>query len=328
MKERVALVTGATGFAGSHMMDCLLAAGCRVRVLVRPTSDRRWIPAERVEQVTADVRDPGSLERLTAGVAWVFHFGGLTRARAAREFYRVNTEGTQALARAFERTGRADGLFLFCSSLAASGPAPAADQPRREDDPPAPITAYGQSKLAAERWLEEHLAPRCRVVCVRPPTVYGPRDEAVLILFRWARRGWLPQTAPRGSRLSIIHGEDLAAACLALAEGGAAGTFHVSDGEIRRWDDVGAAAGRTLGRRVRTVRIPSWAVRAAGAAVELGGRLSGGVPVFNRDKACDLVQPYWICDPARARAAGVRPRYGLEEGIAQTIRWYQSAGWL
>lgn len=328
MKEGVALVTGATGFAGSHMVDCLLAAGHRVRVLVRPTSDRRWIPAGRVEQVTADVRDPASLVHLTAGVAWVFHFGGVTRARSAREFFRVNTEGTQALAQAFSRNAPSDGLFLFCSSLAASGPAPAADRPRRENDPPVPITAYGESKLAAERWLEEHLAPRCRLVCVRPPAVYGPRDEAVLVLFRVARRGWLPLPAPHASRLSLIHGEDLAAACLTLAAGGAQGVFHVSDGQIYRWEEVGAAAGRALGRRLRAVWLPAWAVRAAGAVAELGGRLTGSLPVVNRDKARDLVQPYWICDPAQVLAAGFLPRYGLEEGVAQTIRWYQSAGWL
>ena len=328
MKDRVALVTGATGFAGSHMMDALLAAGYRVRILVRRSSNLRWIPAGRVEQVTADVREPEALERLVAGVGSVFHFGGVTRARSAEEFFRINTGGTQALAEAFARTAPAGGLFLFCSSLAAGGPAAAAERPRRENDPPAPMSAYGRSKLAAERWLEDQLARHLRVVSVRPPAVYGPRDESILVFFRWARRGWLPLPAPAESRVSLVHGEDLAAACLALDEGGATGVFHVSDGEIHRWEDVGAATGRAMGRSLRKLRIPAWVVRAAGATAELGGRVTGRVPVVNRDKARDMLQPYWTCDSTRARAAGFRPQYGLDEGIAQTIRWYQSAGWL
>lgn len=328
MRDRRVLVTGATGFAGSHMMDRLLEAGYRVRVLVRATSNRRWIPEERVEALTADVRDPAGLRRLVEGVDEVFHFGGLTRARRPAEFFRVNTAGTQALAEAFQEVAPADGVFLFCSSLAASGPAPTADRPRREDDPPAPISAYGESKLAAERWLADHLPPRIRLICVRPPTVYGPRDEAVLTFFRWARRGWLPMPALPASRLSVVHGEDLAAACLVLTEAGASGVFHVSDGGYYGWADLGAATGRILGKRLRPLRLPAWAVRAVGALTELAGRAAGQLPAVNREKVRDLLQPFWICDPTRARGAGFEPEFGLEEGFEQTIRWYETVGWL
>ncbi len=328
MKDTLALVTGATGFAGSHMMDRLLAAGYRVRVLVRRTSNRRWLPAGRVEAVTADVRDADGLRRLVDGVAWVFHFGGITRARRREDFFRVNTAGTRALAAAFGDVAPDGGGFLFCSSLAASGPAPAADRPRREDDPPAPISAYGESKLAAEHWLAEHLPPRIRFISVRPPTVYGPRDEAVLVFFRWARRGWLPMPALPASRLSVIHGEDLAAACLFLTESGGTGVYHVSDGGYYGWDDVGAAAAKALGNRLRPIRFPPWAVRAAGALSEAAGRAAGRMPAVNREKVRDLLAPFWTCEPARLQAAGFQPRFGLEDGFDQTIRWYRAAGWL
>jgi nucleoside-diphosphate-sugar epimerase len=328
VKDRRVLVTGATGFAGSHVMDRLLAAGHHVRVLVRPTSDLRWIPAERVEAVTADVRDEDSLRRLVDGVEWVFHFGGVTRARQAVEFFRVNTAGTQALATAFGKVAPEGGVFFFCSSLAASGPARAADPPRREEDPPAPISAYGRSKLAAEQWLAEHLPRRVRLICVRPPAVYGPRDEVILTFFRWARRGWLPMPALPTSRISVIHGEDLAAASLVLTEGGGSGVYHISDGGYYSWDEVGAAAGRALGTHPRPLRFPAWVVRAAGALTELGGRAIGQLPAVNREKVRDLLEPFWACDPARIQAAGFRANFGLEEGFAQTIRWYETAGWL
>ncbi len=326
--SRTVLVTGATGFAGSHVMDLLLARGYRVRVLVRTTSNLRWIPAGRVEPVIADVRDSEAMEKLVAGATWVFHFGGVTRVADPRDFFRVNASGTQSLARAFHRAHPEDGLFLFCSSLAASGPAPSVDRPRREEDPPRPLGPYGQSKLEAERWLEEHLAGELRVVMVRPPAVYGPRDEAVWQLFRWMRRGWLPLPTPSHSRISLIHGEDLAAASLMLAEGGGEGVYHVSDGGIHSWEEFGAAAERAMGKRLRKIRIAPPFVRGAGIVSEWAGRATGRIPVVNRDKVRDMLQPFWICDNARLRAAGFDPRYRLEEGVAQTVSWYESMGWL
>ena len=324
--SRLALVTGATGFAGSHVLEALLAAGWRVRVPVRPTSDRRWVPQGAVECVPAELRDPGSLPALVADAAWVVHFGGVTRTPRRAEYFDVNTEGTRRLEQAAREAGAE--LFLLCSSLAASGPAPAAGRPRRESDPPAPITPYGESKLAAERALLEGPAGGPRVLIVRPPAIYGPRDRAVLEFFRWTRRGILPLPPARDARASLVHARDLAEACVFLAGSGASGIFHVSDGELHSWDDVGAIAGRSLGRRLRRVRVPAAAARVAGWIGECRGRLTGRLPVINADKVRDLLQPYWICDISRLRQAGYTPRIGLASGIAETLEWYRREGWL
>jgi len=324
--SRLALVTGATGFAGSHVMDALLAAGWRVRVPVRPSSSRRWVPAGAVECVPAELRDPASLRALVAGAAWVLHFGGLTRTPRRTEFFDVNTEGTRRIAQAAREAGTE--LFLFCSSLAASGPAPSADRPRRESDPPAPITPYGESKLAAEKALLEDAAGGPRLLIVRPPAIYGPRDRAVLEFFRWARRGILPLPPARDARASLVHARDLAEACVFLADHGASGLFHVSDGGIHSWDEVGEIAGRVLGRRLHRVRVPAVAARCAGWLGECRGRLTGQLPVINADKVRDLLQPYWICDTAHLSQAGYASRVGLASGIAETVEWYRKEGWL
>ncbi len=334
--SRLVLITGATGFAGSHILDACLAAGHRVRVPVRPTSNLRWVPRERVELVSAEMREPASLRRLTAGVSWVFHFAGLTRTPRRAEFFEVNTHGTCELYRAAREASGALECFLFCSSLAASGPAPAGDRPRRESDPPAPITTYGESKLAAERWLGENHTPGCRLVIVRPAAIYGPRDDAILSFFRWVSRGLLPLPPGRESRVSLIHARDLANACLHLAEtergnaaaGGSAGLFHVSDGGAHRWEEVGAIAGDALGRRPRAVRLPRAGVRLAGWISEELGRLRGRMPVVNREKARDLVQPFWICDISKLQATGFTPQITIDAGIRETVAWYRQEGWL
>ena len=326
--DRHVLVTGATGFAGSHVMDALLERGYRVRVLIRPTSNLRWIPADRVETVVADVRDEASMGSLVEGVSWVFHFGGITRSRSRQEMFRVNCEGTLDLARAFEAASPPGGMFLFCSSLAATGPAEAADRPRREDDPPRPISAYGESKLAAERLLEQNLGSGVRLVVVRPPAIYGPRDEAIVPFFRWVKWGWIPLPSPRESRVSLIHGRDLAEGCVALAEGGAAGTFHLADDSHYRWEEIGRLAGEALGRRTRGFRIPVGVVHLAGVGGDLAARLGGAVPVINRDKVRDIRQPFWITAVTKARQSGVRQRIELRQGIRETARWYAEEGWI
>ncbi|MBD3237003.1 MAG: NAD-dependent epimerase/dehydratase family protein [Candidatus Eisenbacteria bacterium] len=321
------LVTGATGFAGSHMADLLIESGYPVRALVRTTSDLRWVPLQ-AEQVTADLRDVASLRRLVDGVRWVFHFAGATRALRPAHFFRVNTTGTLELWQALREHADEVELFLFVSSLAASGPAPFAEAPRKESDEARPISPYGESKLAAEQGLREQADPRIRQLVVRPPTVYGPRDDMVLAFFRWARRGIAPLPAPRGSRLSLIHARDLASACLTLAEGGSQGTFHVDDGHIHSWEQIADLAERALGRRLRRWRLPSGLAHLAGEIGEWLGRLSGRVPPVNRDKVRDILQPYWICDGSRARAAGFRAEIPAEEGIPRTVHWYRDEGWL
>ncbi|MCK4414207.1 MAG: NAD-dependent epimerase/dehydratase family protein [Candidatus Eisenbacteria sp.] len=325
--SRLVLVTGATGFAGSSVMEALLAAGYQVRIPVRPVSNRRWLPATGIDLVPADLRDPDSLRELVRDVSWVFHFGGVTRVPTREGYFQVNTEGTIQLYRIAAEQDQFE-LFLFCSSLAASGPAPSADRPRTEEDPPAPRTPYGESKLAAERWLLDQSRPGRRLVIVRPPAIYGPRDVALLELMTWARRGWLPLPAPRGSLVSIIHARDLAAACLLLAEREAAGIFHASDGGFYSWESVGELLGDYFGRPLRRVRIPSAAIRLAGWWGELVGKLTGRQPVINRDKVEDILQPYWICSVDKLRGVGFEPRVGVADGMRETLEWYRQEGWL
>ena len=326
--SRLVLLTGATGFAGSHVLEALLAAGYRVRIPVRPTSSLRWIPETGVERMSADLRNPEGLAALVKDASWIFHFGGVTRVRRRADFHRVNTAGTQDLFRAACAAGGDLELFLFCSSLAAGGPASAADRPRREEDPPAPITPYGRSKLAAERWLEENRRPATRLVVIRPAAVYGPRDTAFLSLLKCVARGLLPLPAPRGSLASLVHARDLAAACLHLAEKGCKGVFQVGDGELHSWEKVGKLAGDLLGRQVRPLRIPVAFVHLAGIWGEMVAVLTGRMPVINRDKVRDFLQPFWTASIDRLVAAGYAPRIRLAEGMRETLEWYRAEGWL
>lgn len=335
MSGQPVLVTGATGFVGSHVVDHLLEAGERVRVLVRATSNLRWLEGKDVEQVVADLRDADDLAAAVDGVKAVLHFGGLIAARSTAEFIEANGEGTTALAAAFRRVAPPDGsgLFLYCSSLAAGGPAPPSDRSPfphvKETDPPRPVSPYGHSKLLGEHGLDL-LEGRARVVVFRPPAIYGPRDESVLKFVRWIERGWMP-IPPRGeARFSLIHVTDLArASMIALRDERARGVYYLSDGRAHSWQEIGQMIGRALGIRVREIRVPMILAKLAAAVGEVSAAFGGKPPLVSFGKIRELQQQSWVCLPEKAsREFGFTPRVGIEEGMEETLRWYRKAGWL
>jgi dihydroflavonol-4-reductase len=329
------LVTGATGFVGSHIVDHLLEAGERVRVLVRSTSNLRWLEGKPLERVQADLRDPGDLRAAVDGARAVFHFGGLIAARSTAEFIEANGEGTTALATAFRRAAPADGsgLFVYCSSLAAGGPAPPIDRsPFRhvtEEDPPRPVSQYGHSKLLGEHGLDV-LEGRARVVVLRPPAIYGPRDESILKFVRWIQRGWMPMPPRKTASFSLIHVEDLARAAAAVRNDDRAhGVYYLSDGRPHSWREIGQLIGRGLGIRVREVRIPMILAKLAAAVGEVAAHMGGKPPLVSFGKIRELQQECWVCLSTKAtREFGFAPRVGIEQGMEETLSWYRNAGWL
>ncbi len=332
---RPILVTGATGFAGSHLVDRLLELNEPVRAIVRRTSNLRWLQGKAVEIVEADLRETNSLRHAVEGCRAVLHFAGRIRARTRDEFFRENGAGTGALAAAFGDVAPEDGsgVFIYCSSMAAGGPAPRLPREPfphvREEDPPRPVSPYGESKLNGECRLD-CLAGRARVVTLRPPPIYGPRDESILGFFRWIARGWLPLPGSSGSLFSLIHVDDLTqATMLALSDPAARGLYYVSDGSAYSWQDIGALAASTLGVRTRGVPIPTALAWVAAAVGEAAAQLGGPPPLIGFGKIREMRQSNWACLPEKAaRDFGFVPRIAAERGIRETIEWYRSNGWL
>lgn len=329
------LLTGASGFVGSHVAEALVREGYRVRALLRRSSSTKWIRGLPLEVAYGDVTDKASLAGACVGVQSVVHFGALTSARSEAEFRAVNDIGTRNLAESLAERGEPGGFFVYCSSLAAGGPAIATQsQPepvRTEEDPDTPITPYGRSKLDGERALREvaEKSGRFRTVTLRPPAVYGPRDTDILLLFRLVKNGVLPLPAPAAARLSLIHVDDLVSATVEVTRKPVAGIYYVCDGQAHTWIEVGQLAAQVMHVSPRLVRIPAWTSVSVATLAELGARALGKPPPLHRSRIRDIRQTHWVCSAERARRDwGFVARVTLEDGLHETLTWYREQRWL
>lgn len=327
------LITGATGFVGSHLVEAwhgagdLVPRGLSVRALVRPTSDVGLLGRFPVERVQGSLTSRSSLRDAVAGVDLILHLGALTRARSEADFEEVNGGGTHHLLEAAKEEGRV-GRFVYVSSLAAVGPAPGGT-PVQPQTPPRPLTAYGRSKLAGEEVCMD-AAGDMSVVILRPPAVYGPRERDLLIFFRLARLGILPVPTGDVRRLQMIHVSDLVRAIIAAGlTRDATGLFHVAESRAYTWERILDFVADAVGRRGRRVPLPRSLVRFAGGVYGAVGPLLGKPPIFDADKARELLAPAWLCETEGARRAlGFEAAIPLERGMRETAEWYRKSGWL
>ncbi|MFN2324536.1 MAG: NAD-dependent epimerase/dehydratase family protein [Gemmatimonadales bacterium] len=319
------LVTGGTGFVGSHLIESLRRRGDDVTALVRSPARAAILEPFGVTLAPGDLQDTNAMHRALAGMEVVYHVAGLTAARNEAEFHRVNVDGTAAILAAAAQAGVR--RFVLVSSLAAAGPSPRGGR-RANLEPSEPVTGYGRSKAAAEEVVRRGPVPW---VIARPPAVYGPRDVEMLKVFKIARLGVAPVFGDGSQELSLVFGPDLADALAAM--GSTAGVegrvYYPAHPEVVTSGELVRTIGRALGRRMRLVPLPR---PVAGGILQLTGlaaRLMGRATLLTPDKANEFYQPAWTCDPAPLeRDTGWSAAHDLERGVATTLAWYRHAGWL
>jgi nucleoside-diphosphate-sugar epimerase len=323
-------LTGATGFLGSHIADILLDRGYQVRASVRATSSLRWLEGKPIETVQVDLTDPAGCRDFLDETVGLIHCAGVVSAPTEEIYRKANVTSTACLleAAASAWTDQAEtAAFVLISSMAAHGPA-GLKRPAVETDPRRPITAYGRSKLAAEKLLNAGTLG-FRTTILRPPSLYGPRDAEFLPLFRLARRGWTGRIGRRLTGLSLVHGRDAAEAAVALLETrSASGAYFVDDGRAGYdWNDLAEALGTMAGRKIRTFPVPLGLLKLA--AFLVGRHRSNRSPVLNRDRIRDLEAAGWVCNGRRlVETTGFEARWDAAAGFTDTLDFYLKEKWL
>ncbi len=323
------LLTGSSGFVGSHILDSLSARGIPTAVLLRPGSDRRFLKRHlpHLEVRPGSINEPESLRRAVDGVTHVIHCAGCTRATRASGFYDTNHVGTRNVVDAANAHAARVQRVVHISSLAAAGPA-TASQPAREEDPPRPVSEYGKSKLAGE----EEVRSRCRVAytILRPPAVYGPRDSGFLPMFKAVKRHVRPRPSRRQT-LSLVYVQDLAEAVVTcLHHPAAAGkTYFVASGEPTTGARIAEEIAAQLGIWGVPCPLPPAVLWPLCLAQEIASRVTGKPALLNLQKFAELKAPGWVCDATRLeRELGHTCGTTLRQGVAESLRWYHEQGWL
>jgi nucleoside-diphosphate-sugar epimerase len=323
------LLTGASGFVGSHILDSLQQNQIQTVVLLRSTTTNSFLQPHlsQIEVRRGSVTDPSSLIQATAGVTHVVHCAGLTKALKAAEFFQVNQGGTRNVVEALNAQGARIERLLHISSLAVSGPATPAN-PATEEASPRPVSTYGQSKLAGELEVRE----RCRVpfTILRPPAVYGPRDTGFLSLFKAVSKHLLPRPDQQ-QVLSIVYSRDLADAVVkCLSHPKTAGkTYFVASPQTVTSCGMAEEIAAQMKRWTIPCPIPTpvlWAVCLLQQGIS---QLTRRPSLLNLQKYAELRAPGWVCDASRfSRETGFECQTRLKQGIGETLDWYTRQGWL
>lgn len=326
--DHTAFVTGGTGFVGSHLVEKLLAEGFGdVRCLVR--TDPKYLKDLPVSLIRGTTSDMEALRTGARGADYIFHVAAITRAREWSDFKVANIDGTRNLLDAVREVNPGCRKILITSSLAAVGRCDL--DVATEDVPMRPITRYGESKAAMEREIRPY-SQDLPIVVVRPPAVYGPRERDIFTFFQSVARGLCPivgtGTVPA---VSLVHVKDLVEGMLqaSMSEVSAGNTYFLGSPRHYSWNEIRDAATASLNRRVLTLRIPPGLLGTIGAVAEWVGKLRGGYPPLNREKASEIRYACTMCDHSRASADfDYAPDMDLKPGISETIQWYRAEGWL
>ncbi|MBR6867701.1 MAG: NAD(P)-dependent oxidoreductase [Prevotella sp.] len=332
------LITGASGFIGSFIVEEALRRGFETWAAVRGSSSKAYLQDKRIHLIELNLSSREELvEQLRSHTFdYVVHAAGVTKCIDKRDFHRINTQGTQNLVLALLELKMPLKRFVFVSSLSVFG-AIREQQPYeeiRETDTPQPNTEYGRSKLAAEQWLDGlQQSEGCSFpyVILRPTGVYGPRERDYFLMAKSIKGHSDFAVGYQRQDITFVYVSDVVQAVfLALEKGQTGRKYFLSDGQVYQSTTFSDLIHEELGRPwwIR-ITAPVWVLRIVTFFGEYIGRMTGKISALNNDKYNILRQRNWRCDiePAR-RELGYEPQIDLKEGVRRSIKWYKENGWL
>lgn len=324
-----ALVTGATGFIGSHLVEALVERGVHVRCLVRNKRELRWVNGSPVEFVEGNCQEKDCLKKVVKDVDQVFHLAGVTAAVKEKTYFEVNALGTDNLVRACIENNTRIQKFVHISSQAAAGPLRSGGR-KKESDPCEPVSPYGKSKLLGEALALSH-CPELPLVILRPCAVYGPRDKGFYALCKCLSKGIKPCFSHHDQYISMCHVQDLVQGILLAAEARTehGAIFFLSDGQDYRMDEIGDIFAQAMGISASPIRFPKQVLFGMAFLSGCFSRVSGRPSILSIGKVDEMIRENWLCDITKARVSfGFDPRIALARGAESTVDWYKKENWL
>jgi nucleoside-diphosphate-sugar epimerase len=328
MSQR-ALVTGGTGFTGSHLCQRLVETGYEVHALVRSPEKAKRLEKQGVYIVPGDLKDRRSLIEAASGCDLVYHIAAAYRQEGLpdREFWEVNVTGTENMLEAARECGVA--RFVHCSTVGVHGHI---DRPPADETAPYnPGDVYQETKVAGEKlalqYFRKHRLPG---VVFRPVGIYGPGDTRFLKLFRHIKSGRFHMIGSGRPLYHLTYIDDLIdGIILCGTRREAPGNVYILGGDgYMTLNELVSTIAKTLGVKVSRWHIPFWPVYAAAFACEKACRPFGMEPPIYRRRV-DFFRKDRAFDISKAkRELGYSPKVGPREGLTRTAEWYAKNGLL
>jgi nucleoside-diphosphate-sugar epimerase len=325
----IAVVTGANGFVGSHLVDLLLDKGYKVRCITRKSSNLKWLSGKDVEIFDCGLFDKDGLKRAFKDAEYIYHVAGVVKSKTPDGYFMGNVETTRAILDTALEIKDTLKRVLIVSSQTACGPSYGGKHVNEQTEPH-PITTYAKSKLEEEKLAKTYMDKLPITIC-RAPAVYGERDTEVFIFFQTFNRGLMTMVGLKEQQVSLIHADDLVRGFYLAATNphSACNTYFIGSEKYYTWNEIGQITAKVLNKRPIKVKVPHPIVYTIAAIAQFFSMFSSKPATLNLEKARDLVQEYWTCDTSKAvRELGYHQEISAEEGIRKTCEWYKKMKWL
>lgn len=321
------LITGANGFVGSRLCRRLLNDGYNVVAGIRDGCEVSLIEELNLEYRFGDVTDTDSLRKMVRGVDYIVHNAGVVKASDPNIFFKINRDGVRNIIEAAMLEPDLK-KFILISSLSAAGPSQYGE-PRTEDMPAEPMTAYGRSKLEGEKEVLKH-TDKINSVILRPSGVYGPGDKEMLAFFQALNNRIKPYLGNLKRRIQLVHADDLAFAvsCALKSETESGSIYFVAESNSYSYYQLVRHLRRAVGRAGLPIYLPAWLLKAVAGMSERVMKMLGKTPMFTVEKAGEILVN-WEVSVARAeKELGFKSQVDFPDGAVQTVQWYREEGWL
>lgn len=327
------LITGASGFIGSYLVETALRKGYHTIAAIRPSSNKQYLKDPAIHFLELDFKNDQTLDHAIrefvqqyGKIDYVIHNAGVTRANKNEVYDQVNCDNTTRFVHALQRNHQVPEKFVLISSLAAYGPAKHA-VPVKATDSKEPLTAYGRSKFKAEEFL--YSLRGFPFVIINPTAVYGPKDKDVFFLINSIQKGLEVYIGNNAQLLSFVHAADLTEAIfIAMESNVVAKNFLVSDQQAYTSKAFNQQIKTILQKKTFSFVMPVAVVRTVAIFAEMVGAISGKVPILNRERLKEFEAPNWAVDCSEITELGYQPKFNLEDGLKDAIKWYKEQGWL
>lgn len=328
-KKGVAVVTGANGFVGSHLVDLLISERYTVRCITRKSSNLQWLKGKKVEIYDCGLENKELLEKVFYGAEYVYHVAGVIKSKTPDGYFQGNVDNTKVLLEAALRYKRALKKIVIVSSQTAVGPSEK-NKPVNENSPCRPITNYGKSKLAEEDLARLYM-DRLPITICRAPAVFGERDTETFIIFNTFAKGIFATIGFGEKKVSFIHAADLVNGfhLAAINPKSKGQTYFISSEEFYTWKQVGNIVSKILNKKAVHIAIPHFVIFTAALFAQFFAQFSSKPATLNIEKAKDITRNYWTCDTSKAiNELGYHQNLSIEEGLKRTLSWYKDNNWI